>query len=57
MPFGQAFPSIFPARTKINMPENKIQEKTGDSFYMHDKERFPNAYEVFKNLKQSLNKK
>ena len=45
--------------TKLIRPsgEQKFVKKTGDSFYMHDKERFPNAYEVFKNLKQSLNKK
>jgi len=45
--------------TKLIRPsgEQKFVNKMGDSFYVHDKERFPNAYEVFKNLKQSLNKK
>lgn len=45
--------------TKLIRPsgEQKFVKKTGDSFLVHDNERFPSAYEVFKNLKQSLNKK
>jgi hypothetical protein len=45
--------------TKLIRPsgEQKFVNKMGDSFFVHDKERFPNAYEVFRNLKQSLNKK
>jgi|TARA_R100000084_G_C4641837_1_gene144300 hypothetical protein len=45
--------------TKLIRPsgEQKFVKKTGDSFLKHDNERFPSAYEVFKNLKQSLNKK
>ncbi len=45
--------------TKLIRPsgEQKFVNKMGDSFLVHDNERFPNAYEVFKNLKQSLNKK
>lgn len=45
--------------TKLIRPsgEQKFVKKTGDSFYVHDKKRFPSAYEVFENLKQSLNKK
>ena len=45
--------------TKLIRPsgEQKFVKKTGDSFLVHDNERFSNAYQVFKNLKQSLNKK
>ena len=45
--------------TKLIRPsgEQKFVNKMGDSFLVHDNERFSNAYQVFKNLKQSLNKK
>jgi len=37
--------------------EQKFVNKMGDNYFVHDKNRFPDAYQVFKNLKQSLNKK
>ena len=37
--------------------EQKFVNKMGDNYFVHDKNRFPDAYQVFKNLKKSLNKK
>jgi hypothetical protein len=45
--------------TKLIRPasEQRFVNNMGDSFLVHDSIRFPNSYQVFKDLKQSLNKK